>query len=72
MRDLVQKYKVGLNYKPGDLESLCNAIKKLLDDDTLWQELSKNALAFFDKYGDAEKIYDNYALHIETLALLKK
>ncbi len=72
MRALVHKYKVGLNYKPGDLESLCNAIKKLLDDDTLWQELSKNALAFFDKYGDAEKIYDNYALHIENLALLKK
>jgi glycosyltransferase involved in cell wall biosynthesis len=72
MGDLVQKYKVGLNYKSGDLKSLCNAIKKLLDDNTLWQELSKNALAFFDKYGDAEKIYNNYALHIETLALLKK
>ena len=29
--------------------------------------MSKNALDFFEKYGNADKIYDEYAMHIEHL-----
>ena len=33
--------------------------------------MSANALAFFKEYGDADKIYTEYARHVESLAASK-
>ena len=66
MADMIAKYKLGFNYSPGDLEGLCNAITVLASDQLLHDEMSINALAFFQKYGDANVIYTTFAKHIEA------
>jgi len=68
MADLMDQHGFGLNYLPGDLEGLCVCIEQLADDAKLHDEMSRNASEFFNKYGDADKIYDKYAVHIERVA----
>lgn len=65
--DLTDQHGFGMNYLPGDLDGLCLCIERLADDADLHDEMSRNALDFFEKYGDADKIYDEYAGHIEDL-----
>ena len=67
MAGLVDQHGFGLNYLPGDLEGLCACIERVTDDAKLHDEMSKNALKFFERHGDADKIYDEYAGHIERL-----
>ena len=67
MADLVDQHGFGLNYLPGDLDGLCLSIGRLADNVDLHDEMSKNALKFFERYGDADKIYDEYAIHIEKI-----
>ena len=67
MAELIDQYKFGMNYLPGDLDGLCLCIERLADDADLHDEMSRNALDFFEKYGDADKIYDEYAEFIEGL-----
>jgi len=71
MAELVDKHGFGLNYEPGDLEGLCQCIEQLAADQRLYDEMSRNALVFFERYGDADKIYDEYAEHIERLVEYK-
>jgi len=65
---LIDSHRFGLNYLPGDLDGLCQCIERLASDHSLHDEMSRNALDFFTKYGDADKIYDGYAGHIELVA----
>ena len=71
MAELIDRHGLGLNYFPGDLEGLCRCIERLAFDRDLHDEMSGNALDFFQKYGDADKIYDEYAKHIEILGKIK-
>lgn len=71
MADLIDQHRLGLNYLPGDLKGLCQCIERLADDAKLHDEMSRNALDFFGKYGDADKIYDEYCEFIEDLAECK-
>lgn len=68
MADLVNQYGFGLNYFPGDLNGLCDCIERLADDPKLHDEMAKSALDFFGRFGDADKIYDEYAEQIELVA----
>ncbi len=67
MAELVNRYRLGFNYLPGDIEGLCQCIERLASDSSLYEEMSKNASEFFKEYGDADKIYDEYATHIEKI-----
>jgi glycosyltransferase involved in cell wall biosynthesis len=67
MADMIGKYRLGLNYQAGDLAGLCSCIEKLLDNPDLREDMSSNGLKFFREYGDADKIYTDYAVHIERL-----
>ncbi|MBW2003734.1 MAG: glycosyltransferase family 4 protein [Deltaproteobacteria bacterium] len=67
MAELINQHWLGLNYLPGDLEGLYDCIERLASDPALHDKMSLNALDFFNKYGDADKIYDEYAEHIERL-----
>ena len=69
MAELIDLHGFGLNYLPGDLEGLCGCIERLADDSFLHNGMSRNASEFFKKYGDADKIYDEYAEHIEELGI---
>lgn len=67
MADLIDQHKFGMNYLPGDLDGLCLCIKRFADDADLHDKMSRNALDFFEKFGDADKIYDGYSEFIEGL-----
>jgi len=71
MADLISNHSLGLNYRPGDLDGLCRAIETLLDNHDLRTKMSANALGFFKEYGDADRIYAEYARHIENLVEAK-
>lgn len=72
IKDLIENYQIGLNYKPGDMEGLYRCIHKLASDPILWSKMSTNSSQFFIKYGDADKIYTQYVKHIEKFIKLKK
>ena len=67
MAELIDRHGFGLNYLPGDLDGLCQCVERLVFDSVLHDEMSRNASEFFKKYGDADKIYDEYAEHIERM-----
>jgi len=72
MADLIDQHRLGFNYFPGDLEGFSSCIERITADANLHDHMSRNALAFFQKYGDADKIYDEYARHIECLVEHKR
>lgn len=69
---LINHYRFGMNYQPGDLEGFCQAIETLVNNSDLHAEMSANAIAFFNEYGDADKIYSAYAEHIENLVAFRR
>ena len=72
MAELIDEHGFGLNYLPSDLEGLCRCIDRLTADTKLHNEMSSNALDFFERYGDADKIYAEYVKHIERLVERKR
>ncbi len=64
----ITNHGLGINYRAGDLEGLCQAIASLLDDPAGRARMSLNARAFFKDHGDADRIYAGYAGHLESLA----
>ena len=71
MAELIDRYGFGLNYPPGDIDGLCRCIERLVSDSALHQQMSLNASKFFKEFGDADKIYGEYAEHIERLVEYK-
>jgi glycosyltransferase involved in cell wall biosynthesis len=67
MADAIETHGMGLNYKPGDEKGLYDAVKTIIDDPALRDRMSTNAGLFFEEQGDAEKIYSDYADHIEKV-----
>ncbi len=67
MAGLIDKYELGFNYRVGDFEGLYQSIVKLAADEQLRNKISENCLRFFQKFGDAEVIYNEYADFLEDL-----
>jgi glycosyltransferase involved in cell wall biosynthesis len=67
MANMIHSNKLGLDYPPGNSDSLMRAIEILSDNKTLHDEISEKALSFFNEYGDAGILYQRYVEHIETL-----
>lgn len=72
MAELISDHGLGLNYQPGDQESLYRAIEFLLNNQELRDQMSAKALAFFQENGDADRIYAEYARHVERLVEAKR
>jgi len=68
LKRLIEKRGIGFNYEPGDVRAFAGYIKRLHDYPDLYKEMSLNASRTFDALFDAEKIYDEYARHIEKVA----
>jgi glycosyltransferase involved in cell wall biosynthesis len=66
IQEVIDEYKVGYSYD--DLESLVNGIKALYNDSDLYGKMSVNALRLFREKFDADKIYVEYAQHVERIA----
>jgi len=64
---LIEKEKIGFNYLPGDYEGLCESIRMMVADDTLRDEMSKNALSIFKKMFDANAVYGSYVDYVENI-----
>jgi len=68
MVGIIDKYKIGFSYKPGDLEELIQITMRLIEDQSLRAELSENAESIFTELFDATQIYKNFGDHIEKVA----
>lgn len=56
-QDMVDKYSVGLNYEPENVESLVSALNKLLDNPALCHTYGKNARRLAEEKFDREHSY---------------
>lgn len=68
LKDIIEEYQIGFYYPPNDVDALVNSIKKLYEDQELYRTMSNNALRVFNELFDADKIYNEYADHIEKIA----
>ncbi|MDI6891113.1 MAG: glycosyltransferase family 4 protein [Thermodesulfovibrionales bacterium] len=67
LKDIIEKYQIGLYYPPNDVDALVSCIKRLYEDKDLYAKMSSNAKRVFDEMFDADKIYEEYADHIEKV-----
>jgi glycosyltransferase involved in cell wall biosynthesis len=67
MADLIEHHAMGLNYRPGDAEGLYNCIQKLSTNSGLRSKMAANASRFYEEFGDADRIYAEYAEHVEKV-----
>lgn len=67
MADTIEKHDIGLNYRPGDETGLYGVVKTIIDDPAIRERMSANARIFFNEHGDADKIYSDYADHVERV-----
>lgn len=65
---LLARHGAGLTYAPEDLESFVSIVARLAGDESLRRELARNSAAMFDREFRAERIYDEYARHVEAIA----
>lgn len=68
LKEIIEKHQIGLYYPPNDVDALVNCIKKLYYDKMLYKKMSENAGRVFEEMFDADKIYEEYAKHIEEMA----
>ncbi|MBA7499758.1 hypothetical protein ES704_02505 [subsurface metagenome] len=68
LKKIIEEYQIGFYCPPNDVDALVNSIKKLYEDQELHRTMSNNALRVFDELFDADKIYNEYADHIEKIA----
>jgi glycosyltransferase involved in cell wall biosynthesis len=66
-RDFVLNNKIGLVYENGNANSLFQLIKSLIDDTDSLNDLSKNALALYERDFEADKVYTKYMNHLEKV-----
>jgi glycosyltransferase involved in cell wall biosynthesis len=67
MAESVEKHGLGVNYQEGNVKGLVSALEKILKKPDERDTMARNALSFFKQYGDADKIYNEYADQIEHL-----
>jgi glycosyltransferase involved in cell wall biosynthesis len=72
LKELIEKHEIGFYYPPHDVNALIKCIKKLYEDQMLYKKMSENASSIFDKMFDADKIYEEYAEHVEKVTYAYK
>ena len=68
LKEIIEKYQIGYYYPLNDVDALVDCIKRLYEDKELYAKMSANAKKVFDEMFDADKIYKEYAEHIERVA----
>ena len=67
LEKIINKKKIGLNYRAGDADSLSDAIMRICDDRELLKELGNNGRQLFNHKFNSEKIYSDFVKHIEVV-----
>lgn len=69
---LISNHGVGLRYGTDSERSLVQCIEKLIDNPTLRQQISKNALNLYQEQFSFEQVYGGLVKHLEALGLKKR
>lgn len=67
LKEIIEKYEIGFYYPPKNVDALVNSIRRLYEETELYKRMSENVRRVFDEMFDAEKIYEEYAKHIEKI-----
>lgn len=67
MKEVMEKYKIGMCYPPNDLDKLISCIKELYNNTGMYKKMSMNVRNVFDDVFDANEIYKRYVDHIERI-----
>lgn len=67
LKEVVEKKRIGFFSHQGDADGLSRILNQLHENVSLHKEMSENALLVFEEMFDAEKIYTDFALHIEKI-----
>ena len=68
LKEIIKKHEIGFFYPPNDVDTLASCIKRLYEDPQLYMRMSENAQKAFNEMFDANRIYDEYAKHVEAVA----
>lgn len=67
LKRLIQDERVGCYCEPGNAHALARAVSRLVDDSALYEEMSANAAELFEARFTEERIYPEFATHVEGL-----
>ena len=65
--EMISKYKIGLIYEEGDVDSCMNTIERLYLDEKLQKEMSRNATRCFVNQFDSETVNENFEKYIKKV-----
>lgn len=66
MKDLLDEHRCGISYK--NSEELTKNILSLYNNEEILTQMSESAYKLFDTNFNAEKVYENFASHIENVS----
>lgn len=67
LNSMIDKYGIGYNCLPNDAEGMASHIKALHDNREYYQLMARNVKQLFHEMFDADKIYEEFASHIEAV-----
>jgi glycosyltransferase involved in cell wall biosynthesis len=72
LKEMIEDYKIGLNYDPGDVGALEECIRYFLKNPEIYSEYRERTRNLFETKFDSEIIYNSFADHIEHVVERQK
>ena len=69
--DILARHRAGLTYAPNDREAFISLVRRLATDERLRREMAQNSASMFEQEFRADRIYDEYVRHVESVALAR-
>lgn len=67
IKEIIEKFEIGFNYPPNNVDILVELILKLYEDKLLYSRMSERARKLFDEMFDEDNIIEEYVTHIESI-----
>ncbi len=64
-KQLLHKEQIGFTYDADDVKNFQKELYKLIDDETLYREMSRKSLQLYNEHYSAEKVYNDLASYLE-------
>ena len=64
-KQLLYEEQIGLTYNADDVKSFQKELQKMIEDEALYQTMSKKSLQLYNKHYSAQKIYNDLAAYLE-------
>lgn len=72
LKDVINEHGIGFWYSSKDADALTAHIQKLYEDSKLYEAMSGSARRIFNRMFHADRIYEDYAKHLENIVISKK